>query len=437
MFGGLLKTTSLAALLAAGMAFGGASAKAADLGGDCCADLEERVAELEATTARKGNRKVSLTVSGWVNEAMMFWDDGVESNIYQVGNNVAQTRFRFVGSAKISADWSAGYLLEVGVLSANSATVTAANDDGGNPNTLGIRHSAWWLASKQLGKVWVGQTSAATDGIMEINLAGVSHFATQNMAAQVGHFQVRNANGTLSGNQLREYMGAPFNGGNTAAQIGEGERHNVVKYESPTLAGFVLSAAYGEDDMWDVALRYAGEFSGFKLAMGVGYMQWTEGTNNEYFCAPNGASDASCNQIGVSGAIMHVPTGLYAHAAYGIRTQDANFGVLDDQSTQLYVQAGIEQKFFPLGKTTIFGEYQQWDIGAQNTLASNVAGDAASRSGELTMWGIGLNQNIEAAAMDLYIRYNNFDAETTSLVTGTTRGYDTFQSVIMGGRIQF
>ncbi|WP_334148124.1 hypothetical protein [Hyphomicrobium sp.] len=40
---------------------------AADLGGDCCADLEERIAELEATTARKGNRKVSLEVYGHVN----------------------------------------------------------------------------------------------------------------------------------------------------------------------------------------------------------------------------------------------------------------------------------------------------------------------------------------------------------------------------------
>src|SRR5215831_8130585 len=33
------------------------SAKAADLGGDCCADLEERVAELEATTARKATAR--------------------------------------------------------------------------------------------------------------------------------------------------------------------------------------------------------------------------------------------------------------------------------------------------------------------------------------------------------------------------------------------
>ena len=44
--------------------------QAADLGGDCCADLEERVADLEATTARKGNRKVSLKISGWVSRTL-------------------------------------------------------------------------------------------------------------------------------------------------------------------------------------------------------------------------------------------------------------------------------------------------------------------------------------------------------------------------------
>src|SRR4030042_1840277 len=64
-----MKKSSLCALVAAGLLAGGlsaGSASAADLGGNCCADLEERIAELEATTARKGNRKVSLTISGWV-----------------------------------------------------------------------------------------------------------------------------------------------------------------------------------------------------------------------------------------------------------------------------------------------------------------------------------------------------------------------------------
>jgi hypothetical protein len=70
-----MKKHSLYALVTAAVLAGGmsvTSASAADLGGNCCADLEERIAELEATTARKGNRKVSLTVSGWVNQQVTF-----------------------------------------------------------------------------------------------------------------------------------------------------------------------------------------------------------------------------------------------------------------------------------------------------------------------------------------------------------------------------
>ena len=86
MIGGLLKSASRWALVAAaGIIVGGVampSAKAADLGGDCCADLEERVAELEATTARKGNRKMSLTITGQVHRLVMWWDDGHLSLIH-------------------------------------------------------------------------------------------------------------------------------------------------------------------------------------------------------------------------------------------------------------------------------------------------------------------------------------------------------------------
>ncbi|MEL6421244.1 MAG: porin, partial [Pseudomonadota bacterium] len=67
----LTRTTSRLAIAAAsaGLLFGTSTltpAQAADLGGDCCADLEERVAELEATAVRHGNRKVKLTLSGQV-----------------------------------------------------------------------------------------------------------------------------------------------------------------------------------------------------------------------------------------------------------------------------------------------------------------------------------------------------------------------------------
>src|SRR5438128_2856240 len=113
MYGGLRERTNLALVLAVVGLF---SAKAtpvlsADLGGDCCADLEERVAELEATTTRKGNRKVSVTVSGWVNEAVFFWDDGTEQNAYVSTNAIEQSRFRFARAAKIAKNWPACYSL--------------------------------------------------------------------------------------------------------------------------------------------------------------------------------------------------------------------------------------------------------------------------------------------------------------------------------------
>ena len=76
-------TTKLA--MAVSLCAVAASAQAADLGGDCCADLEERVAELEATTARKGNRKVKLMISGYVAQEITWWDDGGESNVYLHG----------------------------------------------------------------------------------------------------------------------------------------------------------------------------------------------------------------------------------------------------------------------------------------------------------------------------------------------------------------
>src|SRR6516225_6593547 len=117
-FGGLTKTSSRIAIAAAlGMTLGGFvmsshPAKAADLGGDCCSDLEERVAELEATTVRKGNRKVSLELSGQVDKALMAWNDGKQSDAYIVDNNYSSTRIRMKGTADAGPGLKAGFYME-------------------------------------------------------------------------------------------------------------------------------------------------------------------------------------------------------------------------------------------------------------------------------------------------------------------------------------
>ena len=57
-----------------------------------------------------------------------------------------------------------------------------------------------------------------------------------------------------------------------------GLTQNVVRYDSPTFGGFSVSASWGEDDMWDVAARYAGEWGGFKLAAAAAYNEVNGGT---------------------------------------------------------------------------------------------------------------------------------------------------------------
>ena len=451
MIGGMSKVSRFALLAAMGLVGSVASASAADLGGNCCADLEERVAELEATTARKGNRKVKLTVSGHVNETLLFWDDGKERNIYQVTNEVARTRFRFVGDAKINADWSAGYLLELGVRGSRQNQVNQSVDDAAAG--VDVRHSAWWLQNKDMGKIWLGQTSEATDGITEIQLHNASHFALQ-IPDQTSGFLLRRkdtiAVPTVSYANL--YMG------NTSQTPGEGDRFNVVKYESPTIAGFTGSASWGEDDIWAVALRYAGEHAGFKIAFGVGY---EESTNSERGGAAFGGLPTlheHVQSLGTSGSIMHLATGLFVYGAYGTREDKLRTAVLtnngaiangvNDTDSYWNVQAGIEQNFFGFGKSTLFGEYWNYNGGAaiDVTAASGARncttlGAARCLGSNVEVWGVGFNQSIDAAAMDLYVSYHHATPEVTlgtatNVVTGKAN-LENFQWVMMGGIIKF
>ncbi|MEQ1715919.1 MAG: hypothetical protein ABL907_08035 [Hyphomicrobium sp.] len=93
------------ALFALGLA---AAAPGAALAGDCHADLETRIAELEAATARKGNRKVSLNIAGQVNKALLIWDDGRGRNTCVAGNTNDQTKLSISGDARFAPGDFAG-----------------------------------------------------------------------------------------------------------------------------------------------------------------------------------------------------------------------------------------------------------------------------------------------------------------------------------------
>ncbi|MFM7084664.1 MAG: hypothetical protein ACKOW3_06650, partial [Hyphomicrobium sp.] len=98
-------------------------------------------------------------------------------------------------------------------------------------------------------------------------------------------------------------------------------------------------------------------------------------------------------------------------------------------------------KFFDLGRSTFYGEYENYDTGAilsgngftrtgtpRNFNVFTGCGKAtdptcAKGSGsEVNVWGLGFNQNIEKASIDLYVAWRRAEAEVFTSKDGTSAG---------------
>ena len=452
MNGGSMTTFSRISMAAvAALIVGMGPASAADLGGNCCADLEERVAELEATTARKGNRKVSLTISGQISQQLMFWDDGVQSDMYVSGPTQSNSRWRMSGSAKISPEVTAGFLYEFEAFASSSASQnqligngmtvngTSGDDNGGTGHNL--REAMAWVEHSRLGRVSLGHGSSAANNIILIDLSGKGMGASNDVRLHSSGFIIRTRDGGASnatwGNFFQGSSGDWLN-----------ERNEHIQYRTPTIAGFTLGASVGEDNYWDVALRYAGEFNGVRIAAGIGYSVRSE------YDAPAGALDVNClrncskemEQLAGSLSIRHMPTGLFFTGAAGHRDYDnvthlgsqsaAAPGVAPDpvfSSSFFYLSGGVARNFFGLGDTVLFGEYSEWKGNSQDTFVD------ATSSDKLTHWGVGVVQHVDAAAMEFWLVYKNYSLSggcDLCSATGPLAAED-LHLVLAGTRIRF
>jgi hypothetical protein len=460
MIGGLLKTTSLAAIAAAAFAITGSTTpvKAADLGGNCCADLEERVAELEATTVRKGNRKVSVTLSGFVGQQIIWWDDGHQQDMYIGDGGNIFSRFRFVGSAKISPTVTAGFTYEFG----NNATAigsmnqlnggdglggsgqasisqivagnTACGFDGSSAGCATIRDSTVWMRHAQLGMIKIGHGSTATDNLVLIDLGGMSSAGTPDTALYVGGFILRGTNGNL-GTTSQNWQNAI-----RGHESWDTNRRDHIMYETPTFAGFSVQTAFAEDNYWDVALRYAGEFAGFRLAFGIGYQEDTKFNAPVQFGAPSGASadlcttncDIKSTEVKGSGSILHVPTGLFVTVAAGHRELEGTGSFVNPHDLDMwYLAGGVRKNFFGFGDTVLFGEYQESKgaLSQATFLSSAIANPGDSK---VTNWGLGINQYVDAAAMEVFVTYKHFELDAQNYIP-----ISDLDVVVAGMRINF
>ena len=356
MNGGLLSSSSRLAIVAGGLFVGGAvltPAQAADLGGDCCADLEERVAELEATAVRHANRRVSLQLAGQVNSAVMWYDNGEESDVYVIDNDESSSRLRLRGNGTVQPGLTIGFQIEVDFL--GNGTAENDQDDLAGFN---VRRAEWNVASDNLGTLTVGQGSMSSDGSFEVSFSDAWYGSVGYGLAVTNNFSF-----LVFNDNTQSYTGV------TWGDIGtdnDASRRNRIRYDSPTFAGFSVSAAWGEDDEWDTTLRYANEFNGIRIAAAASYREDNDdndgrgrqaidvvglfpgdgqvggvqlgllgddtdcvngdaGTNDDgdVNSSLNGNDCTELNIYGGSVAVMHVPSGLHLQGGYSVQESNA------------------------------------------------------------------------------------------------------------------
>lgn len=338
----------------------GNAADMAGPGGNCCADLEERIVELEATTARKGNRKVTVQIYGQVHQGILWHDiDGQPgANDASIGTwGPDATVVGVTGLARVNANAQVGYRVEVAF-------------DGNFNNTLAneVRQANVWIDTKA-GKVTAGFGDTASRGITEISLANTAVIAR-----------------TLNAGALANigFVVSPF----------DGARRSMVRFDTPTMGGFIASGSFANGDVWDLALRHSAELGGFRWAGGVSYRD-----------------DELGRWVVGSGSLKHITTGLFANVALG----HGAFHVGADKLFGGHVQAGIERRWLELGATTLFVEYA--------ALRPELAGNTPM------LWGLGIVQHVQPAMMDVFLSYRRHDADVAGVPDANV--------VIGGARIRF
>lgn len=392
----------LAVLAAAGfMVWSTSQSHAADLGGDCCADLEERIAELEAVAVRKDSRRTKVIVTGRVSQAIV-WTSYGDYDDYSVGENSNAPSFLGVkASYTISPNMTARAFAQIG-LGGYEAGGFGYGHIEGDTHGLYTRQVGVSLEHKQMGSVTLGKTKQATDGISQLDRSR-SWIASTPLSLR-----------PITGPGLGEVLEM------------DGTRANVVRYDSPTMLGglwFSGSIAASNIDpvtgttdgtIWDVAARYWSTVGQFDVALGAGYREgiWIE--DDSLAGIPLSlAVDGLPKVMSGSASVKHNPTGIFVNAMYGNTDLDA----IPVEISGYSVKAGIEASWFkaagkgfgPSDKsTTVFVEYGKWDL-------SDLMVD------DVDYWGAGLVQNF--GNVDVYVsgrNYSLWDEDAMVLMAGGT-----------------
>jgi len=350
------------------------------------------VAISSALAAPMAAQAIEASVSGHVNRALMFVDDGQASDWGNVDSNASQSRLRVTGSGDLGmGGMKVGAAIEwaMGSNGSSAFDMKGANGNGGgNDSAFTLRHSRMWF-SGGFGKVTMGHGSGAYDGVSyyadqagSASLAGIINGG----ASFGGGIFFRTAAGGTSATQRV---------GNNFSTLG-GTRYDNIRYDSPKIGPLSVAIDMGDDQRWGIAARMTSKFSGASVKAAIGYMD-SENTRGD-------------ERWGFTGSVLF-SQGTNINVAYA--EQETTAGA---DSDTFYVKLG--HRWGPEMVNSVAIDYQQVD-------------DLTAAGSEATSWGIGFGHDIPGPGVNLYAGYKNWDLDQPGA------NFDDIDGFNMGARVKF
>lgn len=334
----------------------------------------------------------TLRFYGQFDPAYLSFDDGVSTTDKLVDNTNSNSR---VG-LDLMQNYGANvfrFNFETALGLRPSAGMSQTNTpDAWDWERTNIRKVDFSLKTPAYGTFYVGQGSMATDGIAENDLSGTTLVTYVSIDDTAGGFEFRTAAGALSGVTI----------GSTFTAL-DGGRRGRVRYDTPTFAGLTFSAAWGEeilatnndDEFYDVALRYAGEFGAIRIEGGAGY------SNRD-------RAGVDTEDTSGSVSILH-ESGFNVTVAAGDRDGSGSYG---------YGKLGYVGNWFSIGSTALSVDYYD-------------GSDFVSAGSSATSTGFGAVQKFDDINLEAYLGYRTYELSEVG------QSYRDADSVLFGARLKF
>jgi hypothetical protein len=353
----------------------------------------------DAKMVAGGSDKVSVKISGQFSRQVTYLDDGHSARIRHMDSNFSSSRFRIHANSKINADLSVAALAEIAFDDNRNALSNTGEFAARTGNDLQTRWAEIAFTHKAFGKLSMGAGANAADGVMNIETHGV-YGALPSDVGLLANPQYRTTTNALSGVNMIFNADPDMSG-----------RMPRLRYDTPSIYGFKASVSHSDNQTSEAALWYNGTVLDTKLQAGGGITSC--GAASGGMCASASGGDSTVYGAGIAGKHSSGFGGNFHIST--IDDNDAGGNSPWYWNTQLH----YGKKFSELGETTVVGEYMYAEGG-------QAAGDIGH------YWSGIVQQKIDAAALDIYLRYTNAEMHRD----GTTFK-DDINIVALGARMKF